>query len=138
MGNPLQRLARLPWSSLAVTALLTHVWVFVLEFFLGVGATRSQLIRDALGLLLTPPLGLIMIFAVAIGIGALAVYLLATVYPNLAIDTGILWALVLCLIVGLALKPALPLPESFVRLNETFLIGIVLGVFINGKPYWRR
>jgi hypothetical protein len=137
MGNPLQRLSRLPWLSLMVAAVLAIIWLFVLEFFLWFGAVRLTLVQDVLELLLTPPLELITAFAIAVGVGALGVYLLEVVYPHLIINSGVLWALVLCLLVAIALKLLFPLPASLVTLNETQLLGIVLGVFIKGKPYWR-
>lgn len=138
MANPLQRLARLPWLPLLMTAVLTNIWVFVLEFFLWFGAMRSPLINDSLSLLLSPPLGLITVLSIAVCVGALAVYLLETVYPNIMINAGVLWALVPCLLLGIVLKNLLPLPASLVGLDEGQLIGIILGIFIKGKPYWRR
>lgn len=121
-----------------MTAVLTNIWVFVLEFFLWFGAMRSPLINDSLSLLLSPPLGLITVLSIAVCVGALAVYLLETVYPNIMINAGVLWALVPCLLLGIVLKNLLPLPASLVGLDEGQLIGIILGIFIKGKPYWRR
>ena len=138
MANPLQRLKRLPWIPLLLTAVLTNIWVFVVEFFLGIGVERSPLVQKALTLLLSPPLGMITIIAIAALIGALAVFLLEIVYPRLLINAGVLWALVPCLILAIALKNLLPLSLNLVSLDEGRLIGIVLGVFIKGRPYWRR
>ncbi|MBD3881652.1 peptide chain release factor 1 [Phormidium tenue FACHB-886] len=138
MANPLQRLARLPWIPLLITAVLTNIWVFVLEFFLWFGAMRSPLINSSLSLLLSPPLGLITILAIAVCVGALAVYLLEIVYPNVIINAGVLWALVPCLLLGIVIKNLLPLPASLVSLDEGQLISMILGIFIKGKPYWRR
>ncbi|HEY9626900.1 MAG TPA: peptide chain release factor 1 [Coleofasciculaceae cyanobacterium] len=140
MGNPLQRLSRLPWTSLAITAVLTSIWIFVMEFFLGFGIARSSLVQDTLVLLLSPPLGLIVTLAIGVGAGMLGLYLLEIVYPSLRIDTGVMWALVLCLIVAIALKATLlseAIPLTLVSPNQTQLIGVVLGVFLKGKPYWR-
>jgi hypothetical protein len=138
MANPLQQLAKLPWVTLLLTAALTNVWVFVLEFFLWYGAERSPLVQDSMALLLSPPLGLITVLAIAVGVGALAVYLLEIVYPNLIINAGVLWALVPCLLLAILIKNFLPLPVHLVALDEGQLIAIILGVFVKGKPYWRR
>ena len=138
MANPLQRLKRLPWIPLLLTAVLTNIWVFVVEFFLGIGVERSPLVQKALTLLLSPPLGTITIIAIAALIGALAVFLLEIVYPRLLINAGVLWALVPCLVLAIVLKNLLPLSLNLVSLDEGRLIGIVLGVFIKGRPYWRR
>jgi hypothetical protein len=142
MSNPLQRLSRLPWISLLITAILTNIWVFVLEFFLWFGAARFSSIQNVLNLLFSPPLGMIMAVAIGAGVGALAVYLVEIVYPQLTINTGVLWALVPCLLLAIAIKvmtlQSLLLPTSLVGLNQVQFIGIILGIFLKGKPYWRR
>ena len=138
MANPLQRLKRLPWIPLLLTAVLTNIWVFVVEFFLGIGLERSPLVQKSLTLLLSPPLGTITIIAIAALVGALAVFLLEIVYPRLLINAGVLWALVPCLILAIVLKNQLPLSFNLVSLDEGRLIGIVLGIFVKGRPYWRR
>ena len=138
MANPLQRLKRLPWIPLLLTAAITNIWVFVVEFFLGFGVERSPLVQQSLTLLLSPPLGSITVFAIAVGVGALAVYLLEIVYPNLLLNAGVLWAMVPCLLLAIVVKNLLPLPINLVVLNEGQLLGIILGIFIKGRPYWRR
>jgi hypothetical protein len=138
MANPLQRLKRLPWIPLLLTAVLTSIWVFVVEFFLGIGVERSPLVQKSLALLLSPPLGIITVLAIAALVGALAVFLLEIVYPNLLINAGVLWALVPCLILAIVLKNQLPVPLNLVALENGQLIGIILGVFVKGRPYWRR
>ncbi|MBW4658534.1 MAG: hypothetical protein KME15_07655 [Drouetiella hepatica Uher 2000/2452] len=140
MGNPLRRLSRLPWISLMITAVLTSIWIFVMEFFIGFGLARSPLVQQVLITLLSPPLGLIVTLAIGVGVGALGLYLLEIVYANLRIDTGIMWALILCLIVAIALKVTVlaeALPLTLVSLSQTQMIGVVLGVFWKGKRYWR-
>ncbi len=139
MANPLQRLTRLPWIPLLLTAVLTTIWVFVAEFFLGIGVERSPLVRKALTLLLSPPLGTITVLAIAAMVGALAVYLLEIVFPNLRINAGVLWALIPCLFLVIFIETHLPLAiVHLVTLSEDRLIGILLGIFVKGRPYWRR
>jgi hypothetical protein len=138
MANPLQRLKRLPWIPLLLTAVLTNIWVFVVEFFLGIGLERSPLIQNSLTLLLSPPLGMITLVAIAALVGALAVFLLEIVYPNLRINAGVLWALVPCLILAIVIKNELPVPLNLVALDNARLIGILLGIFVKGRIYWRR
>lgn len=123
-----------------ITAVLTSIWIFVMEFFIGFGLARSPLVQQVLITLLSPPLGLIVTLAIGVGVGALGLYLLEIVYANLRIDTGILWALILCLIVAIALKVTVlaeALPLTLVGLSQTQMIGVVLGVFWKGKRYWR-
>lgn len=123
-----------------ITAVLTSIWIFVMEFFIGFGLARSPLVQQVLITLLSPPLGLIVTLAIGVGVGALGLYLLEIVYANLRIDTGIMWALILCLIVAIALKVTVlaeALPLTLVGLSQTQMIGVVLGVFWKGKRYWR-
>lgn len=133
MMDPLRRLKFLPWLLLLQVSTLTTLIVAVLDFLLALEYTQSR----ALSLLYSPPLGILVTFAVAVGIGALAVYLLERLYRQVTINTATLWALVLCLAVCLVLKSLLPIPAFIVNLNETQLIFIIIGVFWKGRPYWR-
>lgn len=136
MTDPLRRLQHLPWRSLLQVSGLTIVIVFVLEFFLSLGYKHSLLIERTLSLLLAPPLGIVILFAAAIGVGALAVYLLDRFFPEVFINTASLWALVPCLALFLVLKSLLPI-QGLVNLTYPQLIAIVVGVFWKGRPYWR-
>ena len=137
MTDPLRRLKFLPWLSLLqVSALITLILV-VLDLLLILGSAQSVGIKRALTLLYSPPLGLVVTFAVAVGIGALAVYLLEILYRKGTINSGILWALVLCLALGLVLRSVLPVPPFLVDLNEIQLVCMIVGVFWKGRPYWR-
>jgi hypothetical protein len=137
MRNPLQRLKYLPWLQLSLTAFATTLITFVVETVLGVGLTYSPVVQTVLTLLFAPPLGIITLFAIALGIGALAVYWLERVYPRIIINTGVLWALVLCVIVAFFLKSLLPLPVNLVTPSQFVMVGILVGIFWRGRRYWR-
>ncbi len=137
MTDPLRRLKFLPWRSLLQVSALTALIVVVLEFLLGLGYTQSSVIRRALSILFAPSLGLLITFAAAVGVGAMAVYLLERFGQKAIINTASLWALVLCLALIFLLKSLLPIQSILVRLDETQLIAIIIGVFWKGRPYWR-
>lgn len=137
MTDPLRRLKFLPWRSLLQVSALTTLIVVVLDLILTVGYAQFFVIRSTLNILFSPSLGILVSFAGAVGIGALAVYLLERLYQQVIINTSSLWALVLCLALILILKSLLPLPSVLGSLNETQLIGIIIGVFWKGHPYWR-
>lgn len=84
--------------------------------------------------LLTSPLGLIITFAIPLGLGALAVLLLERLDRS-SISTGSLWGLVLCVLVARLLETALF--YGALQISELELVGIVLGVFWKGRLYWR-
>ena len=138
MPNPLHRLKFLPWRSLFLLSSLVTLIVTVLDFLLALGYTYSSAINRALFLLYAPPAGILVYFAVSVGIGALAVYVLERLFQQVVVNTTILWALVLCLALCLVVKSLLPvIPNVLVSMNEMQLIGIIVGVFWKGRPYWR-
>lgn len=137
MNNPLQRLKQLPWVPLFLVALLTLFWASVLELILIFSSTNLVLIQNALRLLFTPPLGMIVFFAISMGIGTLAVMFLEIIYPQVIINSGVLWALLFCLLGAMLIRNILPIETEFLQLNSLMLIGSMLGIFFKGKPYWR-
>lgn len=137
MTDPLRRLKFLPWRSLFQVSALVALIVLVLEFLLGLGYVQSPGIRRILSVLFAPSLELLITFAVAVGLGASAVYLLGRLHQEVTINTASLWALVLCLLLSFFVKSLLPLPSILISLNEITLIGVIVGVFWKGRPYWR-
>lgn len=137
MNNPWHRLRWLPWRSLILVSVLTIALAAVLDFLLIQGLTQSAIIRSALVFLLSPPWSLLAIAATGVGIGALAVLLFERLPKQVLIDTSTLWALILCLILGLGLKSLFPLARILTGLNYTQVIGILVGVFWKGRRYWR-
>lgn len=137
MANPLRRLKFLPWRSLLQVSALTTIILIVVEFLLTLGYTQSPAIKRLLDFLYTGSLGLLMTFVTAIGVGAMAVYLLERFYQQVIINTANLWGLVLCLAVFLLLKSLLPLMPILISLDQLQLVGIIIGIFWKGRPYWR-
>lgn len=137
MNNPWHRLRWLPWRSLILVSVLTIALAAVLDFLLIQGLTQSAIVRSALVFLLSPPWSLLAIAATGVGIGALAVLLFERLPKQVLIDTSTLWALILCLILGLGLKSLFPLARILTGLNYTQVIGILVGVFWKGRHYWR-
>lgn len=133
MTDPLRRLKFLPWRSLFQVAALTILIAAVLDFLLRLGYTESALIRSSL----SSPFALFIGAAAGVGVGTLAVYILERWYSQVVINAGILWALILCLALGLVVKLLLRLPGILIGLDEIQLITIVVGVFWKGRPYWR-
>ena len=137
MSDPIRRLKLLPWRPLLQISALTIFIVFILEMLLVWGFTQSDVINRTITMLYSPPLGIFIPIAVAMGIGALAVYLCERWRNQVLLNTSNLWALVLCLLLSVGLKSLLPLPSLLISLSYFALIGIVLGVFWKGRPYWR-
>lgn len=137
MANPLRRLKFLPWRSLLQVSTLTTLIITVLEFLLTLGFIQSAIIKRTLSFIYTGSLGLLITFATAIGVGAMAVYILERFYQQVIINSASLWALVLCLALLFLVKSLIPLMPILISLDQTQLIGIILGVFWKGRPYWR-
>ncbi|MGI0489055.1 hypothetical protein ACN4EK_26900 [Pantanalinema rosaneae CENA516] len=137
MGDPIERLKRLPWKVLFQAALITALIVMLVEFVVIQAAQFSPTVAQLVSTLLGGSIGLITLIAIFAGIGALGVLILEYLYRP-GINLGSLWGLVLTLALTLLLKTYLPLPWHLIGLSDQFqLFGIVVGVFLKGKPYWQ-
>lgn len=131
----MRRLKLLPWRSLLTLASLTTLVVFLAELVL-VASMELPVVRQAVSMLLDSPLRILLPFAIAVGTGALSVYLGERWFARLIFNKSVLWALVLCLIATSLLKSQI-FSTSFTQFSQIALIGIVVGVFWKGRPYWR-
>ncbi|PSO86053.1 MAG: peptide chain release factor 1 [Cyanobacteria bacterium QH_9_48_43] len=136
MNDPLRRFKSQPWKPLSQVAGLTTLLVILIEGVLSWILTQSDPLPSSLSPLLSPPLGIIVTVAAAVGVGILGVYICERWQSQAMLNTASLWALILCLIVGLVLKSLLPLPAILVRLSFNMVVGVVVGVFWKGRPYW--
>ncbi|MDX2241812.1 MAG: hypothetical protein NW224_14090 [Leptolyngbyaceae cyanobacterium bins.302] len=136
MRSPWERLKQLPWLVLLQTALLTTIVLLVLEYLLFF-STQISVVRQVLQVLGSPAIEFITLFVVALGVGALAVLILERM-KRIAINTASLWGLVACLAIVLLIEQSLGLfPVGLVGIDYPQLIGIVLGIFLKGQPYWK-
>ncbi|WP_071517051.1 hypothetical protein [Geitlerinema sp. PCC 9228] len=131
----MRRLKLLPWRSLLTLASLTMLVVFLAEL-LFLTSMELPVIQRAASMLLRPPLGILLSLATPVGVGALSVYLGERWFPRLIFNKSVLWALVLCLIVTSLLKSQI-FATMLTQFSQISLIGMVLGVFWKGRPYWR-
>lgn len=137
MRDPGNAFKRQPWRSLLQAAALTMTGVAVLEGGLNLVAYYQPLGLDAwLQRLFQPPLDLWIGVGVAAALGASTVWVLER-WDRPQINTGSLWALVLCLI-GLVLLKQIFWASPLMRLNEPQVIAMIVGIFIQGRPYWQR
>jgi len=137
VSNFLRRLKLLPWREMLQISALVNCIVVGLELFLAWGLIQSEVFGKIFTLLFGSPLGILIPFAIAVGMGALAVYFLEYWQQQFLLNRISLWVLVLCVLLGLVLKSFLPIPDNLASLSETALIGITVGVFWKGRPYWR-
>lgn len=137
MRDPLRRLQYLPWRSLLQVSALTTLIVVALELLLAFEYARSLEFRRTIFVVYAPPFGIIISVAIALGVGAMAVYILERWYKQVFINSSSLWALVPCLALLLLLKSLLPIDPLLVKLDSTRLMGIIVGIFLKGRRYWR-
>ncbi len=137
MNNFLRRLKLLPWREMLQISALVNCIVVGLELFLAWGLIQSEVFVKVFKLLFASSLGILIPFAIAVGMGALAVYFLEYWQQQFLLNRVSLWVLILCVLLGLVLKLFLPIPAYLASLSETSLIGITVGVFWKGRPYWR-
>lgn len=131
----MHRMKYLPWRSLFSVSAIATLLIIIIEFTIGVAYSHPAFQRT-LNLLFSPPLGLLIPLAASVGLGAMAVYFIERFYPKLSINNGILWSLILCLIVLVFFK-SLVFPAILIDADMIQLVGIVVGVFWKGRPYWR-
>ena len=138
MNNFWRRLKSLPWQELSLVAFIATLSVAAVEILLVLAITNFPEVRDVLKLIFASPFFAVLIpIAVAVGMGALAVYILEWWQKRWLLNNASLWALVFCLAMGLWLKSLVPLPELLTTISQSALIGIAIGVFWKGRPYWR-
>lgn len=138
MNDPLRRLKFLPWIPLLQISLITVLIAIALDVLLNRTVTAVPVILNLLSKLLSSPIGVLIGLAVPVGIGALAVAILERWFQQVIITNATLWALVPCVALWLFLKSWVQLPTAlFPGINIVSLIGVVLGVFWKGRPYWR-
>lgn len=137
MNKLIQRLKNLPWSSLLQSVALTYLIGAIAEILLIWGVTHSEGIQRMMAILYAPPLGLLILLAAAIGIGALSIYLIEIRRSTVYLNTTSLWVLFLCLLVGLFLYKSILTPIILLSSSQVTIMGILIGVFWKGRPYWR-
>ena len=139
MNNIWQRLKNLPWQELSLVSLVATLTVVASEVLLRLSLIYFFVILKPLNMLFSSPIfGVLIPIGVAVGMGALAVYLLEWWHKQWLLNNSSLWALVLCLFIGLLLKSFFPLPAILLTASKASLISLAVGVFWKGRPYWRR
>ncbi|OLP17131.1 hypothetical protein BST81_17420 [Leptolyngbya sp. 'hensonii'] len=140
MENPLHRLKRLPWSVLFQIATLTIAISMLLEFLIILGSKEIPAVGQTLTMLRLPPFKLLLPVVGGLGIGALAVSILEQFFAEIVVNTALLWALVFSLFALLMAKYYLgfvfPIPVLLIDLDQTVVLGMLMGVFWKGRPYW--
>jgi hypothetical protein len=143
MRDPLWRVKSLPWITLIQDALLTVLVATVLDVVLiafltvlfsmwpaGSGLTQQILWGGGIAALLVSVVA-------AGGLGVLAVVLMERVFRSVRLDGATLWGLVGCLALVLWLKSLLPIPSFLVGISYIQFVGMMLGLFSQGRSHWR-
>ena len=103
MNDPLRSLKLLPWRSLLKYAAITIAIATAFDLLLVLVLDYLVALRKMFFIILAPPLGIVIAIAIALGIGALAVYLTER-QREFMLNASTLWALVACLILCLWIK----------------------------------
>ncbi|RMH66037.1 MAG: hypothetical protein D6676_06320 [Cyanobacteria bacterium J003] len=141
MSDPWQQFKALPWRSLVPTGLLVALLAALFDTGLYYIAAAVTAVREALIILLQPPLVLLVRLGLSIGLGMVAVIFLEVWFNPAPIYSGTLWALFLCVLVGSMflsfLGSTFGLRPLFFPVTDVFLIGTAVGIFWQGRRYWR-
>jgi len=137
MNNPLFRLKAQPWKQLFIIAFITIIIVSSIDYILISFLENVPSFKQNLFYILPGAIKQLLPLVTGIGLGALGVFACERFQPRLFLNAGSLWALVLCLIVTFAVTMLIPLPSFLVRLSYPAVLGLMVGVFWKGRPYWR-
>ncbi len=138
MRNPFWRLKSLPWAVLLQVAALVVLLATAADLLF---AQVFGVLTQGLAGPLLPLLRLVLLvlpLAAGFGMGALGIVILERLFRQIYLDTGVLWALVPCILLLLFLKGLLPIPAFLVTVSYPQLVGTILGIFVVGKRHWRR
>ncbi len=139
MNDPIQRFKSQPWQQLFLVAFPTVLLASVVDFLFKI---LFQSVPELQKLFLSSNFfSSLILFGAGVAMGALAVYFCDFRRSKLFLNAGSLWALVLCLIIALAvinlILNLIPIPLFLVNWSQLTVIGILVGVFWKGRPYWR-
>lgn len=144
MSNPFRSLQYLPWAVLFQSAGVTVLISALIEFLilqlatllsgLALGNTGEWLFGIFFGVLLP--------MLLAIGLGALALFVTARLFQQIPLRRDTMWALVACVLVLLPLKNFLVngfiIDNPFsVGLDVVSIVLVAVGMFGAGRRYWR-
>ncbi|ERN41023.1 hypothetical protein KR51_00024430 [Rubidibacter lacunae KORDI 51-2] len=135
MSDYWRRFQKQLWGLLAQIAAAATVIAAIAEGLLIYAAVNISAIATVLEHIISSPFGFLLPFGASVAVGALGVLLCEHWRPRLIPNVGNLWALVLCLIVGAWLKSYL-LPQNLLLLTSQSVVGLIIGVFWKGRPYW--
>lgn len=144
MANPFQSFRQLPWVSLFQSAGVTVLISALIEFLILQLATfLSGLVSGAAGeWLFGICLGILLPILLAVGLGALALWVTARLFQQIPLRSDTMWALVACVLVLLPIKNFLvnqfiiANPLS-VGLDMVTIVLVAVGLFSAGRRYWR-
>lgn len=139
MFNPLRRLKHLPWIPLLQAALVTILMAIAVDLLISLSFTLvPSLVPPIAQLLYSPLLGIVIVLAIAAGIGALGVVVLERWFRQVILTNTTLWAFVPCLALWLGLTAVMPFPLLLIpKLSYITVVAVILGVFWKGRRYWR-
>jgi hypothetical protein len=135
MFDPLRPLRVLPWSSLLQVGLATILVLMLAERILLMAAPDMSLLAEALAMF-EGPWGSLLSLVLAVGVGMVAVEIMARWFTQVSRTTKTLWALVPCIILWWIVKSHLPIPQVFATRGSE-LFGVAIGVFVKGQRHWR-
>lgn len=137
MNKFIQRFKNLPWMPLLQSVTLTYLIVAIAEVLMIWGITQSLALRKMIKILYAPPLDLLILFGVGVGVGALVIYLIEIRPAKVFLNTTCLWVLFLCLLVTLFLYKSIFTPVLLLSTSQITIMGILIGLFWKGRNYWR-
>ncbi|MBE9064628.1 peptide chain release factor 1 [cf. Phormidesmis sp. LEGE 11477] len=140
MANPFRSLKYLPWTDLALSAVVTVAIASAIDYLLRMGllalGTSAAAASISNGLLFLA--AMVLPLAVYFGLGALGVIVTSRLFHQVILTANTMWALVACILLALFIRSLLPIPGLFIGgVNYFVIMGTAIGTFVYGRRYWR-
>ena len=109
-----------------------------LEALIYFGVQSQASFQPVLSLLVNGALGQIVLLLVAALLGATAVIVFERLYAWVRLNIGSLWALIASLVLVMVVRSLFQgfIPMLLTGNSFTYAMGMAIGTFWKGKPYW--
>lgn len=127
-----------PWFSIIKSSFIAVLAWAILSYLLWLASQSVPAINEFFSLILTQPFNLLTSLGVGFLIGTFALFVFDRFEKRHTIAQ--LWFLVLSLTIGLLFYELFPIRVYrllAIKFSQMLLIGLILGIFVSGRRWWR-
>lgn len=138
MRDPIRQLRELPWAATVSAAGVTVLLTVALEALLIYGLLPQESFQRIFATLFSPPLGQVVLLLLSALVGALALTVFERLYGWIRPNIATLWALIASVVLVMFVRSLFQniVPMALTGTGFDNAMGIAIGIFWKGKPYW--